>query len=391
MIKIDRKENCCGCLNCINSCPQKCIALEKDEEGYVYPKINIDKCINCGICENKCPLLKTKSISQKTTPIVYGLYNKNQKIRKKSTSGGFFYQLAKYVIEHQGIVFGVKYDKNMNVIHDYTEKEQGIFDFMGSKYVQSNVGDIFIKIKDFLKENRLVLFSGTPCQTAALKIFLNQEYDNLICCDFVCEGVPSNYYFDVYKHHYENEYKSKIVKFEFRNKKNGWLNFSNYIEFENGKKKYVFRNEFSLSQLLYSGISTRPSCMECKYKELKSGSDFKMADFWKVSQSENTKYNYYGVSHIVINSEKAKRIFEKVSNNFEVFDSSYEEILKLNNSIKECESSENEKTELLYQIKDKTDEEVFAIINNKFKQTFVKRVKTKFKVILSTLKYINRR
>lgn len=391
MINIKDKSKCCGCHNCANSCPKNCITMKKDSEGFLYPVVDESKCINCNICENVCPIIKQYKFQKNFKPIVLGIYNKNKNIRKKSTSGGVFYELACYVISKNGVVFGAKYDDNLNVIHSYTETIEGVFDFMGSKYVQSNVSDNYKKVLEFLKEKRLVLFSGTPCQVAALKLFLKKDYENLICCDFVCEGVPSEKFLKSYIEHYENKYKSKVTKFEFRNKKNGWLNFSTCIYFENGKKKYIYRKFSILCNLLFSAISFRPSCYDCKYRELNSNSDFKLADFWKVTQSQKTKYNYFGVSHIVINSKKGKKIFDEIDENFEFFDSSYEEIKKLNETFSAYQIDIVKRNKLFSDISGKSNKEIYNIISKENKFSFIEKIKTNVRVILSDIKNITKR
>ena len=170
MISITYKENCSGCNGCFNACPQNCISMITDKEGFSYPEVDKYKCIECGLCEKVCPIINKKEVINK--PKVYGCLNKNEEIRKKSSSGGVFYLLAKLVICDGGVVFGAAFNSDFNVYHGYTEKEKDIAKFMGSKYVQSEIGITFKKAKEFLLKGRKVLFSGTPCQIAGLKNYL---------------------------------------------------------------------------------------------------------------------------------------------------------------------------------------------------------------------------
>ena len=391
MIEIKKESECCGCQNCVNLCPKKCISLKKNDEGFWYPVVDKEKCINCHICEMNCPFIKVLKNKTKFEPIVVGVYNKNKKIRKKSTSGGVFFEIANYVIRKNGVVFGAKYDKNLNVVHSYTESREGIFEFMGSKYVQSDVSNNYRQVENFLKQDRIVLFSGTPCQIAALKLFLKKDYDNLICLDFVCEGVPSSIFLESFIAYYEKKYNSKIVKFEFRNKKNGWLNFSNCIYFENGVKKYIYRNYSVLCNLVFSAISFRNSCYECKYRELNSNSDFKLADFWKVQKSKNTKYNYFGVSHLVINSDKAKKIFDEIKDKFEVFESDIDELKKLNETFSNYEIDMSKREKLYSDIKNKNKQEIYETISKYYVYTKKDKFKQYIRVKLSSIKNMLRR
>lgn len=190
MIKIEDKKKCCGCTACVQVCPKQCIDLIEDTEGFLYPKVNKKSCVECGACENVCPF--TFTLQPRMNPLVsYAAKNRDEDVRKESSSGGIFTALAENVINEGGVVFGVRFDEKWNPVFDYTETVDGLAAFRGSKYVQSTVGDSFKQVRSFLKANRKVLFSGTPCQVAGLKLFLRHEYDNLLTVEVVCHGVPS--------------------------------------------------------------------------------------------------------------------------------------------------------------------------------------------------------
>lgn len=189
MIDIKEKKECCGCNACAQRCPKSCITMREDSEGFLYPEVDKEICIDCGICEKVCPVMYQ---GNKRKPLaVYAVKHKNNEIRLSSSSGGVFTALAESVIDEGGVVFGAKFDDNWCVVHSYSETKEGLAAFRGSKYLQSRIGDSFKKVECFLKANRKVLFSGTPCQIAGLKRFLRKEYDNLLTVDFVCHGVPS--------------------------------------------------------------------------------------------------------------------------------------------------------------------------------------------------------
>lgn len=369
MICIKDKKDCCGCGACFNICPTKCIKMEYDDEGFLYPIIDKEKCVDCGLCEKVCPIINNKFTGNIDSVDVYGCTNKNLSILKDSTSGGFFTELAKYAINHNGVVFGARFDENLNVIHTYIENEEDIKYFRGSKYVQSNTKKTFKEVKKFLEEKRLVLYSGTPCQIAGLKCFLGKDYINLITCDLVCEGVPSTKIFNSYIKHYEKKYKSKIVNMKFRDKKFGWLYFNLSLEFENGKKKKIIGHASPYISSLFNLHSIRKSCYDCKFRKLNSNSDFKLADFWKVNNNHSSNYNYYGVSHILVTSDKAKKIFEKLKKEFIWFNSSYDEIVKLNETFTSIPNPTEEHEKLMKNIKKLNDEEIFQMINKKYRKS----------------------
>lgn len=189
MINIIEKKDCCGCSACVQKCPRQCISLQEDEEGFLYPIVNEQACIDCGLCEQVCPILHPGEAHKPFK--VFAAKNSNEKIRSESSSGGVFTILAESVLEEGGVVFGAKFSEHWGVVHDYTETKEGLAAFRGSKYVQSCIGDCFIKAKSFLVQGRKVLFSGTPCQISGLKRFLGKEYGNLLAVDFICHGVPS--------------------------------------------------------------------------------------------------------------------------------------------------------------------------------------------------------
>ena len=178
MIIISDKKYCCGCNACVQKCPQNCITMQADSEGFDYPIINLETCIDCGLCQKICPAINQYS-SRKPIKI-YAAKSKREEVRMKSSSGGIFTELAEQTIQDGGIVFGARFDSNWNVIHDYTDSIEGLAKFRGSKYVQSKIGNNYIYVEQFLKNNKKVLFSGTPCQIAGLRRFLNKEYKSLL-------------------------------------------------------------------------------------------------------------------------------------------------------------------------------------------------------------------
>jgi len=188
-VQLVKRELCTGCGACYSICPVHCISMQEDPEGFLYPVIEKEKCTSCKKCENVCPAIVQGN--ERKPLSVYAAKNLNEEIRRQSSSGGIFTLIAESIIQKGGVVFGARFNGNWEVVHDYTETEEGLAAFRGSKYVQSRIGDTYLKAKDFLLAGRKVLFSGTPCQIAGLKAFLQKDYDNLLTVDLICHGVPS--------------------------------------------------------------------------------------------------------------------------------------------------------------------------------------------------------
>lgn len=318
MINITNPIQCCGCNACAQRCPHKCITLQEDSEGFLYPIININKCIKCNICKKVCPIINTKQES--TTIKTYAAINKDETIRQESSSGGIFSLIAKEIIINKGVVFGAIFDKEWMVKHTFFETIKELKYFRGSKYIQSRIEDCYIKAESFLKENRLVLFSGTPCQIAGLKQFLRKDYENLITIDFICHGVPSP---KVWKRYlYEICHKEKepytIESINFRNKKTGWKNYCFSIELYNKftHTKYSIdekSNKNIFMQGFLKNIYLRPSCYHCCFRKGKSNSDITIADYWNVHQIHKNIDDDKGVSLVLINSAKALNLFNEIN------------------------------------------------------------------------------
>lgn len=328
MINITQKENCCGCSACAQRCPKQCITMQADDEGFLYPIIDTNLCIDCGLCEKVCPIINK---NEPRMPLkVYAAINKNEEIRMQSSSGGIFTLLAEKTIKEGGVVFGVKFDKNWQAVFDYTETIEGIAPFRGSKYVQATVGNAYKQAESFLKNGRKVLFSGTPCQIAGLKKFLRKEYENLLTVDIICHGVPSPKVWDIYlketcskllknmpNEEYsvgsakDRDYKSCIEAISFRSKITGWQNFSFLLKLKfstNDKKKsVVFSEEVGKNnymRIMISHLSLRPSCHYCHCKSGKSHSDITIGDFWGIDKYNSQIDDDKGISAVLVNTEK---------------------------------------------------------------------------------------
>lgn len=282
MIEVKDKKNCCGCSACASVCPRHCITMVEDSEGFLYPQVDEEACVNCGLCEKVCNELNPYDTREPLQ--VLAAINKDDEVRQKSSSGGIFHLLAEKTIHEGGVVFGARFDENWQVVIDYAEDMKGVEAFMGSKYVQARMENAYVDAKRFLNEGRKVLFSGTPCQVAGLHKFLRKPYDNLLSVDLICHGVPSPKVWRVYLEEVVKQGQS-ISCVEFRNKEKGWKKFSFFLSYNGVGKTVSMLSPFTENHYMkafLSDIILRPSCYECKARGCSSQSDITIADFWGI-------------------------------------------------------------------------------------------------------------
>lgn len=335
MLDYVKKEDCCGCQACVNICPLNCIAMRVDKEGFLYPETDKEICTNCGLCEKVCPFIESDEITEEHSSIdIYGAWCTDEEIRFRSSSGGLFTMFSEYVIEQGGIVFGVMADGTGNVMHAHTDEKEGIRPFRKSKYVQSDVGMAYQAVRNYLRQGRKVLFSGTPCQVMALHKFLRKPYDNLYTIDMICVGVSSPGVWKSYVRQLEKNEKSKVKEVIFRHKeidgvvlKSGERNLTMKFIFENGKELYQYYTENKFFEGFLKKLFIRPSCAHCKAKNFRSGSDIQLGDFWELEKvypevlplSNDGKRIPFGVSEVLIYTEKGKELFQQIENRVESF------------------------------------------------------------------------
>ena len=358
MIEIVDKTLCCGCSACVQRCPKKCISLCDDVEGFSYPKVDESLCIDCGLCQRVCPVLNQ---SPKRKPLqVLALKNRNETVLLNSSSGGAFTILAEQVIANGGVVFGARFDANYNVVHDFTETVGGLSLFRGSKYVQSTIGDCYLRAEAFLKAGRHVMFTGTPCQILGLMKYLRKDYENLLAVDFVCHGVPSpkvwqRYLNDSLQHHgavRKNSVSSslneipKISGVSFRDKSEGWQKYGFLLSVEsafradkntvlpsiNNKNNEEIREPFYKNLYMRAFLADfilRPSCYSCPAKGGSSCSDVTLGDFWGIERENPSFFDDRGVSLVMIHNSKYYAAFH----NCDAVEMSYTSALNGNPSI----------------------------------------------------------
>lgn len=328
MIAIQDKSLCCGCAACAQTCPKRSITMVADEEGFLYPQIDCDTCIDCGLCEMVCHELHP--YEEKNPLKVLAAINKDEEIRMQSSSGGIFHLLAERTISEGGVVFGARFDKNWQVVMDYAETTEGVRAFMGSKYVQARTEKAYKDTKRFLAEGRQVLFSGTPCQIAGLKHFLHKEYDNLLTVDVICHGAPSPRVWKMYLDELIREGQN-INKIEFRNKTKGWKNFCLKLTYNQEDDSLSLLSPSSNNPYMsafLNDIILRPSCYACKAKAGRSHSDITIADFWGIQSIFPEMDDDKGTGLVFANTEKGLATVQ--SERLTTKETSYEKVKPFN-------------------------------------------------------------
>ncbi len=328
-MKITEYDKCTGCAACYSVCPEKCISMKENQEGFLYPEVNEDLCIKCGMCRKTCPVNRAHFKELSDMPETYLSRSRNESIRRCSASGGVFTQIAKnFLSEGNSIVYGCVYGENFEVCHAAVSDTDNVEKLSRSKYVQSRIGDIYKDVRQKLLEGKRVLFSGTACQIYGLHSFLGKEYDALYCIDVVCYGVPSpKVYFKYLR--WVSEKNGQIDKVVMRDKQiyKKFYRACYAIDLKNGKKymKLTADDPFALS--FFRNLSIRRSCYECHFKTVHRISDITIGDCW-FSENLSELEDVDGVTLTIVHSEKGKQLME--SGNIESVTVNSEKAIKAN-------------------------------------------------------------
>ncbi len=329
MVTLIEKNECCGCGACENICPKNLITMKADSEGFLYPEVDRSRCIGCGQCETVCPV--KQDIGLKTKNRVYGAQNTDERVRQQSSSGGIFYLLAKKHLEGGGVVAGAAFDEGFVLYHQFASDINEVDKLLGSKYVQSKTGDIYKRVKKYLDSGVPVLFSGTPCQVAALNFFLRKPYHNLTTADIVCHGVPSPLLWEKYKNWISAKFDNQGIQgVSFRDKSSGWKKYSVTVIFKNKSQYSVRFGDDAFMKAFLKDFCLRPSCYSCPFKGVDRMSDITLGDFWGVAKVLPELDDNKGTSLVITHSDKGEAVFRHIQEGLLVVPADSADALKSN-------------------------------------------------------------
>ncbi len=306
------KEDCCGCSGCYSICPKKCISMLSDTEGFLYPRVNQKLCIECNLCEKVCPTYNKVEPKDRIGIKAFAAYNKNNVIRQNSSSGGVFTALAEKVLDKNGVIFGAAFDEHLQVHHIGINNVRDLDYLRGSKYMQSNLENTYSEVKEHLIQGRTVLFSGTSCQIAGLKNYLNIDYEHLILVGILCHGTPSPKVWGKYLIYLETLAHQKVRMVHFRDKEHGWKNYSISIEYwDKSEYKELYYNNLFMKMFL-ENICLRPSCHACRFKDLERPEDITIGDFWGIERVAPDMDDNNGSSLLLVHTKNGYKYFTDI-------------------------------------------------------------------------------
>lgn len=327
------KNECCGCKVCASVCKKNAIYFEYDEEGFWYPKVDGKKCVDCGACRKVCPFVGDELLPLKDENQFYAAFSNDAEILNASTSGGIFTHISDYVLENGGIVFGHCYDDSLNVVCMQADTKEKRNLFRGSKYVQSDMGNVYAAVREKAESGVPVLVSGTPCQIDAVKKYFNENIPkNLILLEIICHGVPSPKIFQDYLSLIEKKTGKKIEDFKFRRKDKGWITPLRMISYTDGSSCGELLNADAFNNLfLGTDCILRPGCYSCRYAGKERVADISIADFWGVEKEEPEMFNgNNGCSLVLVNTEKGRQFFDSAKKNMKTKNISMAECVSRN-------------------------------------------------------------
>lgn len=351
-------EYCTGCRACEQLCAHHAIEMKPDKEGFLSVYIDRDKCVDCGLCQNRCP---QNALMQKSEPLMsLAVRDRDDKELGVSASGGAFAAAARVILQRGGVVIGAAYHDDMTVGHFIVERLENLHKVQSSKYVQSNTEATYSQVKALLINGREVLYSGTPCQIGGLRAYLRKEYANLYTMDLICHGVASPKLFAKYLIWLGGKMKGKIIGYDFRDKSCGWG--LDYMSKTKTKTKTKTKPS-TLDPYYYhflEGTTYRECCYRCNYCTKERVGDITIGDYWGVEKEHPEFYSAKGVSCFLVNSEKGMRLWNLIKSEFYFLESTFEQVARANHNLSHPTKRTSRRDSIYLHIDDMDVNEYFA-------------------------------
>lgn len=328
--------DCCGCAACFAACPKGAIAMVPNHEGFKHPQVDCGKCVGCHLCEKACPVLNQDD--QREPLAVYAAQAKDNELRRQSSSGGVFSLLGRLIIDNGGVVFGAAVRDDFMIAHTKAENEAELSSLRGSKYVQSDIGNTYVVAKRYLDSGRQVMFTGTPCQIAGLRKYLQREYPNLLCVDVVCYSVPSPLVWRKYLYARKQvdcvgNNRRNLTHVRFRDKRLGWGVYTLSFQYDDGYEYAGSMHDDAYMRGFLSSLFNRRSCEKCSFRGLRSGSDLTIADYWHVTNHFPDLSDNIGTSLVLVNNAKGRTFIDGIRDKVKLSESSFAKACEINKPI----------------------------------------------------------
>ena len=329
-------KDCCGCGACADICPQRCIQMLPNQEGFLYPMVDEKICVHCNRCESTCPVLNAGEGKTKDCQEAWAAVQRDSKVLLESSSGGLFTALAMKVLNEDGCVFGAAFtDDFRRVNHIMVDRAEKLSLLRGSKYLQSETGACYILVQELLKQGKPVLFTGTPCQIAGLKHFLGKEYENLYLVDIICHGVPSAVVWQHYLDQIMVKFRGKPTNVNFRKKKESWFRYGLEICFADGKCFFQQKDDNPYMKIFLRNECLRESCYHCVVKETGTVSDLTIGDFWGVERVIPEMESKMGISLVLVHTDKGRGLFYNLGSEINRHQVDYGRAISANSVLKQ--------------------------------------------------------
>lgn len=385
MLEVIEKNKCCGCSACFSACGHQAITMQLDSEGFEYPIINQEACVDCGLCQSVCPVLQYENrmdirVKNSDVQIGFSARNKNFSQRLVSSSGSIFPPIAEWILDNNGLVVGAAYDNDFNVVHKFVESKAELCALQGSKYLQCKAdNETFKYIRKELKNGRKVLYSGMACQVEGLKSFLRKDYDNLYTIDLICMGIPSYVVWQKYLAAFFGDEKIKSIN--FKEKSIGWDTFTFRVDTD--KRIFKERGMHNLYlRSMFLSWNMRPSCFQCPFKKAKRISDFTLADAWGVYHSTPDINDNKGLSSVIVHSNKGLELWNILKDKIDSVQVSIDDIAAGNSNLITNKPQTGDR-KLFFETLNVNSKEAFLNLCSIRKAPLKQRIKNKLIAMLS--------